>query len=396
MLTRRIGYVDGLRAIAVLGVLAYHSALHSSGVASFHSVPASPMMLFFRQGCHGVDLFFVLSGFCLSYPALQRLRASRSTDFDTAGYLAKRFVRIVPPYYAAIALFVLLLMLLPRLGLSLPIPPTQPFAWLGVVENALFLDGNGQYLNGSFWTLAVEFRWYFLFPIALWLWTRSPRAFLLGLGLAMLGLVTRLNSIDLMALPAFMLGIVAADLHIRDSRLSRLALPAFLFVLFWAVATTRYDWMNPPSLLWQLSSFLFVVAAGATPWISRLLSLRFLTFVGIASYSIYLVHEPIVVLLQLHGINPLLASACALAAGVIFWAIAERPVVETALRAKLIAQFEFLPRWFAAVGIGDSLHLEEHGRRTVPARVPPRTAAPVLSTIPVETTLVARSAGDAT
>jgi peptidoglycan/LPS O-acetylase OafA/YrhL len=353
------------------------------------------MMLFFRQGCHGVDLFFVLSGFCLSYPALRRLRANHSADFNTTGYLAKRFVRIVPPYYAAIALFVALLVLLPRLGLTLPIPPTQPFSWFGVVENALFLDGNGQYLNGSFWTLAVEFRWYFLFPIALWLWTRSPRAFLLCLGLVMLGLVTRLNSIDLMALPAFMLGIVAADLHVRESRLSRLALPVFLFVLYWAVVTTRYDWMNPPSILWQLTSFLFVVAAGATPWLSRLLSVRFLTFLGIASYSIYLVHEPIVILLQRHGINPLLASSCALAAGLIFWAVAERPVVETTLRSKLIAQFDFLPRWFAAVGIGGSLHVDERGRAAEPARIPPRPA-PVRSSVPLETALVAQPAGDAT
>jgi peptidoglycan/LPS O-acetylase OafA/YrhL len=394
MPTRRIGYIDGLRAIAVFGVLAYHAALHSRS-ENLYAAPSSPIMLFLRQGCHGVDLFFVLSGFCLAYPTLRRLRAERSTVFDVTGFFARRIVRIVPPYYAAIALFVGLLFLLPRVGLALPIPAMPHFSWLSVLRNALFLDGNGEYLNGSFWTLAIEFRWYLLFPVALWIWARSPRAFLATLALAIGASATQSHSLDVAALPAFMLGIVAADLHVRESSLSRFAMPAFAVALCYSVVITRSDWMNAPNVPWHITMFLFVVAAGATPWMARVLSVRALTFFGIASYSIYLVHEPIVVLLQLHGINPLMASACALVAGVIFWAIAERPVVETALRSKLIAQFDFLPRWFAAVGIGDSLHLEERGRSAEPAFVPLREA-PILSSVPLETALVAQSAGDAT
>src|SRR5690242_19069564 len=58
----RIAYVDGLRAVAVLLVVAFHAAKYS-GMS-----PAGPMASLLRAGSHGVDLFFVLSGFCLSYP----------------------------------------------------------------------------------------------------------------------------------------------------------------------------------------------------------------------------------------------------------------------------------------------------------------------------------------
>jgi peptidoglycan/LPS O-acetylase OafA/YrhL len=51
----RLGYIDGLRAIAVLLVILFHSRVHAPGVTLNH---------FFLEGTHGVDLFFVLSGFC--------------------------------------------------------------------------------------------------------------------------------------------------------------------------------------------------------------------------------------------------------------------------------------------------------------------------------------------
>ncbi len=68
------------------------------------------------EGAHGVDLFFVLSGFCLSYPVLQSLRAEHAARFNITRYFAKRIVRIVPPYYAAIALLVLVPAMHPPVG----------------------------------------------------------------------------------------------------------------------------------------------------------------------------------------------------------------------------------------------------------------------------------------
>ena len=96
---KRVGYIDGLRALAVLSVLVFHSALSNPVAAAKGGVIA----LVFTQGCHGVDLFFVISGFCLSYPVLKKVYERGSYQFDLCGYLARRVIRIVPPYYAAIA-----------------------------------------------------------------------------------------------------------------------------------------------------------------------------------------------------------------------------------------------------------------------------------------------------
>ncbi|MGZ3506238.1 MAG: acyltransferase family protein [Vulcanimicrobiaceae bacterium] len=68
---KRIAYIDGLRAVAVLSVVTYHAGKYAP--ASFVSL-ASPLSVVLRQCYHGVDLFFVISGFCLAYPTLARLR----------------------------------------------------------------------------------------------------------------------------------------------------------------------------------------------------------------------------------------------------------------------------------------------------------------------------------
>jgi peptidoglycan/LPS O-acetylase OafA/YrhL len=62
---------------------------------------------FLGQGSHGVELFFVLSGFCLAYPTLAKLRAGKGS-FDVARYAAHRIVRIAPPYYIAMGVFAVL------------------------------------------------------------------------------------------------------------------------------------------------------------------------------------------------------------------------------------------------------------------------------------------------
>src|ERR1700741_1429019 len=97
----RIEYVDGLRAVAVLSVLAEHVTRHSTlaGATARHVL---------MEGAHGVDLFFVLSGFCLAYPTLAKMREQGRATFGIADFGAKRIVRIVPPFYLATVLLVLI------------------------------------------------------------------------------------------------------------------------------------------------------------------------------------------------------------------------------------------------------------------------------------------------
>lgn len=354
--SRRIAYVDGLRAIAVLSVVAYHTAMIVPGL------PNSPHYMW-DHGAHGVDLFFVISGFCLSYPTLVRLHSRGTATFDVARYAARRMVRIIPPFYAAITLFLALALILGRLGVPLPASmPQHGFSAADVLKQFMFVDFRPNNLNGSFWTLFVEFRWYFIFPALLWVWTRSPKAFgLLWIGV-LFTVLTRAASLDLLVLPLFMAGIVAADLHVQRRPIARYALPLFVVCFFYTMSVKE---TQIPGLIyvgrlpWVVTVFFFVVAAGQVPLLMRILSSRWLSAVGIASYSIYLVHEPLISFAEEHGVAAPIAGVIGLACGFAFWWIAERPFVETRLRDRLIAELEaFLPRWFKVAGIGYSMPLE--------------------------------------
>ena len=328
----RIAYIDGLRAVAVLIVVASHAIAHSA------------------IGAVGVELFFVISGFCLSFPTLAKLYERGAAELDLHRYAARRVVRIVPPYWIAIAvLFVA----------ALFIPDLHRVSGWQVLQQALFDDHKVDYLTGTFWTLPIEFRWYFFFPVALLLWRRYRMTFFtVAITATLIGFIMSTITFDLILLPGFMLGIVAAHIAVNGHRLSRWALPAFGAFLLATCAATRS--LTAP--LWHLAvfvpaleamMFLFVVGAGSSLWLNRFLSAKWLTAVGLASYSIYLVHLPVSDLAIRRGGNPILASLLGIAIGFAFWYAAERPFVEPKLRDRLVAGLEgAFSRWLPRVGIG--------------------------------------------
>ncbi len=373
----RLSYVDGLRAVAVLAVVLDHAALHSRRLGFFLNHPGirptnlqSWLAYALGQGRHGVELFFVLSGFCLAYPTLVKLHRSGNATFDPVDFLAKRIVRIIPPYYAAIALITIGLGLLAHAGYAAP-GGTADIGVINTVKEALFLDLGTPRLNGSFWTLAVEFRWYFLFPIFLLVWARSPRVFMLAVAAAIfIEAFTQAASLDLWALPAFLLGIVAADLEIRRDPIRRYApLLAVVAVVVGVICELGIGSSHLTAvsniLGFRCIAFLVVVAAGTAPLAVRILGNPVLTAIGVASYSIYLVHEPISSFMQ-RSMEPMVGDGGAyaigalagIAGGFVFWRVVEWPFVETALRKILVtwvhARLNIAAR---ACGIPQSFHV---------------------------------------
>ncbi len=332
----RVAYIDGLRAIAVLCVVIHHSAKYDAGIGY------GPLQHALLEGAHGVDLFFVISGLCLSYPVLAALRDRGWASFDVPGYFARRVVRIVPPYYFAIAAIGAATLALAHWGIAVPRGVSgSNVTGLEVVKQMIFADRRPQFLNGSFWSLAVEWRWYFLFPFMLPLWTRSARAFCaLAIAIGAVAALTRAGGFDLPILPAFMLGVIAAQAEVAQWPGRRLA--GLLFVLALCVALAlepkfSSEFFRQDQPAWQLAAFFFVVAAGIVPWMRAALSLRPLVWIGVASYSIYLVHEPIIALAeQTVGLNAALAGLAAVACGGAFWCAFERPFTSTRLKRQLV------------------------------------------------------------
>jgi peptidoglycan/LPS O-acetylase OafA/YrhL len=339
-----------LRGLAALSVLVYHGTLWLQIALG----EANPIGFGLRLGVYGVELFFVLSGFCLAYPYLQRRE-----NVDLVRYFSRRLVRIVPPYWAAIAL----------LGIALWAGKTSfilgtpiPDGW-DVLRQAFFLDRDTQFLSGTFWTLSLELRWYLLFPLVLWLWTISPRAFVvLGIAAVVGFRYTTASAADLYALPAFMLGIVAADIaiHRRVSALRAAGwlapLLALAILVDWTVGPQQHllpigaldvrSYLPPQRTLWQFAAFGLIVFASAAPFAQRVLAWRPLVLCGEASYSIYLIHAPVMFALAralgIHAhqgsvLDAALASVVSLAAGFLFWRVLEYPITETRLKEVLLA-----------------------------------------------------------
>lgn len=295
---QRVSYLDGLRAIAVLAVLLAHT------------FPAT-----FPDGVRGVDLFFVISGFCLSAPYLAG-KAVNAQSF----YLA-RLTRIAPPYYISLALFV-----------SLAMTPfaCPPFAtpWEHVraqlpAEVALFSIPLRPAIDLPFWTLAVEARWYVVCPGLIALYLRSRASFFL-IGIALYALHVLWNAVDLGTLPCFMLGIVAADIKRHRFAASAAVLSLTVAILL-PHGSGELDHGNP---LWHAAAFFTVLAVHDVPS----LAWRPMSLIGKASYSIYLTHFPILIFLQSHGIASVLSMLSALAVGLSFFALVERPILASPLK----------------------------------------------------------------
>lgn len=351
---RRIGYIDGLRAVAVLTVVVSHAAPDKTG--------------FWRLGAHGIDLFFVLSGFCLAYPALRAVNERGSAFFDIARFFAHRLTRILPPYYVAIAVLSILAAAAGAAHLALSDPGTlQSVSWTDAVRQMLFLDAPVRFITSPFWTLAVEFRWYLLFPLALLVWVRSIRAFFVLLVLCILAGTTRASSVDVLILPAFLLGIVAAHIHLFQPRLRTAALAAFVPLLLLAIRVQPAyvpgtNFIHPA---WQLAAFAAVVAAGA-PIARNVFSAPPVAFIGAASYSIYLVHLPIVTLAEAVHVPPVAAGVLGVLAGTGFYLAVERPFLNPVVRRRLVAAIaEPLGRWMQRCGIPVSMNLRPPQRSMI-------------------------------
>jgi peptidoglycan/LPS O-acetylase OafA/YrhL len=304
--------VDGLRALAALWVVLFH--IYAFSHASFPHIPG--LNLFLSSGSTGVSLFLVLSGFCLYLP----FAAGRSHRFKVGQFFRRRCWRLLPAYYVSLMLaLVLAYVMAGPLG---EVPPTPgEAAWQTLSHLALLhtLFPNTFYsLNGAYWSLGLEWQLYLALPLLIWGARRYGLAptvcvavacnivYRLALGKAIGdGLVDSGSILGFAVLPnqlpgrwaEFVFGMVAAELYAsgrleRWSRYVPAALVAIVLLIPASVIASRG----------QLGHIVFgvlfctvvcVVVASDNP-VSRAVSWRPLVFVGTISYSLYLVHQPVI------------------------------------------------------------------------------------------------------
>jgi peptidoglycan/LPS O-acetylase OafA/YrhL len=317
--SEKLAFIDALRGLAALMVVACHVAY-----IPFPNLPVSPTLLrLINSGKAGVVLFFIISAFtlCLSF----ELRKSDFTPAQIRDFYLRRLFRILPLFLISIPIawardFIVY-------DYARPLPQALASSMSIFIPN----DYNG--LVWASWTLGVELLFYLLFPFVFRIRNSLGRA-LFGLTAAILAYLftsiliathavqavpLRLKEFHYQALALldsdirfsilhnlqfFMLGTVFYYLY-RDyvavGALSRGAgrfltatgLSSFiLFVFFYprSIETVLYG----RNLFIGVSFFLFVL--GCSVYQSRLVVNRWIVSLGLISYSLYLLHPPLIAL----------------------------------------------------------------------------------------------------
>lgn len=332
---RRISHVDGLRGLAALWVAIYHAQL-----GFLPHWDSGPVAVVFGAGSLGVAMFLVLSGFCLTYPLVARGR----TRVELRSFAIRRAMRILPPYYIVmfgLAGLQLVPMVAERTARQLTDGPDL-LAHLFLVHN--LWPSHAMRISGPFWSIALEFQLYLLFPLLLLL-VRRPRTLMLG-ALAVAGawwlaaphllgsasadaplgttqgdaFFTYWSSLPSM-LPLFVAGMVAAWALIRPRRFPAWTAAAGAGLLAAAVILDRsVAWPMPGRLLAGAGTGLILLLPVGR--IGRFLGWRPLVRLGEASYTLYLVHFALMSPMwelsagRLHGSALVLAEAVAVSASV--------------------------------------------------------------------------------
>lgn len=213
--------IDGLRFIAILSVVLFHV----QGQLALPGPAAGWTWYLISHGRRGVELFFAISGFILSYPfAMAILRGAKRPSLGA--YFWRRVTRLEPPYVLSILIRLPLLLVVMKKPLSLVLG--HGLASLLYLHSLIF--GTMTVVNPPAWSLEVEIQFYCLAPfLAALYFGLNPKALRRGLGLTLILIVGvlqvalisgssdgRLSLSILNYVQYFFVGFVLCDLHITD------------------------------------------------------------------------------------------------------------------------------------------------------------------------------------
>ena len=303
---RRLAGLDGVRGLAALFVVVNHVFLRAF---PGYPVDKAPFWAaWFIYGRFAVVVFIVLSGFSL---ALSPARHGWQLD-GVSRFARRRAWRILPPYWAALVFSVAVAWLLVR-------PPGQRVPGSSsVFVNGLLVQNlvAAPSPNRAFWSIAVEAQLYVLFPLLLLMVRRRGAILMVAavtLVVAMVGIVgPHVSHLDVFVIQSapdlaalFAVGILAAGIvgssaGRRSWPWAWLALAAaapVLVTIWWQGSVWTLDhlfWVDL-ALGPAVACLLAALATGRPAPLLRLLDARPIRDLGASSYSLYLTHGPIVI-----------------------------------------------------------------------------------------------------
>jgi peptidoglycan/LPS O-acetylase OafA/YrhL len=301
---RRSTAIESLRALSALAVVACHGYALTNGLdlATYHG------RVILGGGFIGVDVFFALTGYLIFLPFARRYFGDRRS-VDLRGYALNRALRILPLYYSVLIVLAVVD--------AVPSSLFVRFALFGEnFREALVAKA----LDGSMWSLVVELHFYLLLPLLAWLIARAARGSallaagaLLALGAISVGVyeanfappevwIYSLPANFVYFVPGMLLALYRARVEIMGPprwcahRLARRDLAVALALALWLALLADFALELRLLPLATLGTAL-VVGSCVLPLregiVDRVLGARPLAILGVASYSLYLWHLPL-------------------------------------------------------------------------------------------------------
>jgi peptidoglycan/LPS O-acetylase OafA/YrhL len=337
----RLEVLDAVRGLAALVVVFFHIKVMLAPITDTLSKPYRLWAKIMDHGHDSVVVFIVLSGFVLTLPIV---RAGKiQLNGGALDYFRRRARRILPPYFAAFLIFVLVgwiwAVFTPTLSHHGIAAGENPFVtngttlW-GILSHLVLIHNFNRdwalAVDAPMWSVATEWHIYFFFPLILLpIWRKiglfPAVAAGFAVGLIPLMLLPRGTDFDTWCpwfLGTFATGMAAAAVAMAPpgNRLSKgttrwaaAALAVVLFILFAQAGLPRVwqrigAWEKDAATGLAVALFLVYLArcqmgTSPHPIVFRVLDSRPAVFLGGFSYSLYLVHHPVI-----HALDPIIAA----------------------------------------------------------------------------------------
>lgn len=372
-----LDWLTGLRGVAALYVLLSHvwyhvwpAVLPPYGYGRYPEDHIARWTGWLYYGHFGVVVFVVLSGFCLMRTVV--LDGGHLSG-GPAAFFKRRALRILPPYYLALLLALALIALFvghptgTQWDISIPVTAEGLLIHLFLLQDVFATTQ----INYVFWSIALEMHLYLLFPLLVRLWQRHGAARVtLGTALLVYGTTVGLETAGVHDLPpqyvglvaCFVLGMAAAHLaldpatHAMASRnASALRLGAWALWSLAAACCAAWEHVVAENRLASLDALvatgvacLLTSASHADSTETWVLRRPMFQWAGRISYSLYLLHAPLLQLTWCGLIGPipgdetrsfflLLVSGIpiSLFAAQLFYSFAEKPFLPASRAAVL-------------------------------------------------------------